>query len=55
MLSYFLKSKNHNFIEFYFRPCNCSEGGSYENRPACDSQTGQCICKQNVAGKQCDK
>ncbi|KAH8869207.1 Laminin subunit gamma-1 [Schistosoma japonicum] len=37
------------------QPCNCNEGGSYENRPACDAHTGQCICKENVAGKRCDK
>lgn len=35
------------------KPCGCNESGSYGNTPQCDPQTGVCLCKQNVEGRQC--
>ncbi|XP_067840660.1 laminin subunit alpha-2 isoform X2 [Heptranchias perlo] len=34
------------------RPCECHVNGSVAEH--CDRQTGQCQCKHNVAGRQCD-
>ncbi|XP_059501382.1 laminin subunit alpha-2 isoform X2 [Stegostoma tigrinum] len=34
------------------RPCDCHVNGSIAE--LCDKQTGQCQCKHNVAGRQCD-
>ncbi|XP_013386515.1 usherin-like [Lingula anatina] len=34
-------------------PCNCDPLGS--NDQYCDPTTGQCRCKDNVVGKQCDR
>ena len=35
------------------KPCLCNEAGSYNNAAYCDPNTGVCMCKQNVEGKQC--
>ncbi|XP_018411793.1 PREDICTED: laminin subunit alpha-2 [Nanorana parkeri] len=35
------------------QPCNCNINGSATT--ACDIQTGQCQCKHNVIGRQCDE
>jgi len=35
--------------------CNCKVEGSYGNRPSCNTDDGQCSCKQNVEGQQCDR
>ncbi|XP_051880562.1 laminin subunit alpha-2 [Pristis pectinata] len=34
------------------QPCECHANGSVAK--LCDKQTGQCQCKHNVAGRQCD-
>ncbi|XP_060707115.1 laminin subunit alpha-2 isoform X3 [Hemiscyllium ocellatum] len=34
------------------RPCDCHVNGSVAE--LCDKQTGQCQCKHNVVGRQCD-
>ena len=39
-------------IFFFLRPCNCDREGSVSN--SCDA-TGQCKCKENVIGKQCNQ
>ena len=33
-------------------PCDCYEFGSYGR--SCDMSTGQCHCRSNVVGRQCD-
>ena len=46
---------NHwNFGPFGCESCGCKIGGSLNNVPQCDSDTGQCVCKPNVEGKQCE-
>lgn len=37
------------------KPCHCSLAGSLDNEPSCDELTGQCVCKDNVAGMKCDR
>ncbi|XP_071953665.1 laminin subunit alpha-1-like isoform X2 [Antedon mediterranea] len=34
-------------------PCECNSGGSVSN--LCDKGSGQCICKNYVSGRQCDR
>ncbi|XP_056307443.1 laminin subunit beta-4 [Danio aesculapii] len=34
--------------------CDCDSDGSVD-RGLCDPVTGQCVCKQNVEGEQCDR
>lgn len=34
--------------------CNCSMLGTVNNL-GCDKHTGECVCKQNVVGEQCDR
>ena len=34
-------------------PCDCLPVGS--KSPVCDRITGQCMCKANVIGRQCDQ
>ena len=36
----------------YFIECDCNINGSVANT-YCNSITGQCICKENVIGRQC--
>ena len=33
--------------------CDCNEAGSSSNN--CDSTSGQCPCKENIAGDKCDE
>ncbi|XP_072098440.1 laminin subunit alpha-5 isoform X1 [Mobula birostris] len=36
--------------------CNCSQSGIEDtSRPGCNAESGQCRCKPNVAGRQCDR
>ncbi|GCB66795.1 hypothetical protein scyTo_0005035, partial [Scyliorhinus torazame] len=36
--------------------CNCSHSGIQDgNTPGCNSESGQCRCKPNVTGRQCDR
>ncbi|XP_056422497.1 laminin subunit alpha-2 isoform X2 [Hyla sarda] len=35
------------------QPCNCNINGSLST--ACNAQTGQCECRSNVKGRQCDE
>ncbi|XP_076463865.1 usherin-like [Babylonia areolata] len=35
-------------------PCGCNLEGAVNGNPACNQVTGQCFCKQNVQGKQCN-
>jgi len=34
-------------------PCDCSKMGS--EKPECDSANGQCTCKKNVVGRECNQ
>ena len=34
------------------QPCECDIGGAYDNN--CDIITGQCKCRPNVEGRQCN-
>lgn len=34
-------------------PCRCDSTGSMNH--ICDSESGQCVCKANYAGHQCDE
>uniref|UniRef100_A0AAQ6AFP7 Laminin subunit alpha 5 n=1 Tax=Amphiprion ocellaris TaxID=80972 RepID=A0AAQ6AFP7_AMPOC len=35
--------------------CNCSRPGVVSPDVTCDTQTGQCRCKNNIVGRQCDR
>uniref|UniRef100_A0A8C8DVN0 Laminin, alpha 5 n=1 Tax=Oryzias sinensis TaxID=183150 RepID=A0A8C8DVN0_9TELE len=35
--------------------CNCSHGGVLSHDDSCDSLNGQCSCKNNIIGRQCDR
>ena len=35
--------------------CECMVEGSLGNRPSCNTDTGDCLCKQNVEGQRCDR
>ncbi|XP_024119648.2 laminin subunit alpha-5 isoform X2 [Oryzias melastigma] len=35
--------------------CNCSHGGVLSHDDGCDSSSGQCSCKSNIIGRQCDR
>ena len=39
---------------FNYLACNCFMFGIINNG-SCNQTTGQCACKQNVTGRQCDK
>ena len=39
-------------IYFIFQPCDCDPHGSFDNN--CDPLTGQCACKLDFNGTQCD-
>ena len=41
-----------NYIGLFFKGCSCHEEGSEST--TCSS-TGQCVCKNNVAGNLCDQ
>ena len=40
-------------VNIVFLDCNCDIGGS--ESPVCDRESGQCVCKPRVEGKQCEK
>ena len=41
------------FPVFLSAACDCNEAGSSSNN--CDSASGQCPCKENIAGDKCDQ
>ena len=45
--------KNWKIIPCFFAACDCNEAGSSSNN--CDSTSGQCPCKENIAGDKCDQ
>ena len=38
---------------FGCEPCQCSLGGSLHS--ICDKQTGQCVCRPSIVGRECDQ
>lgn len=42
-----------NNIFFFHLACDCNSVGSLDN--FCDSQTGNCKCRLNTYGRQCDE
>jgi usherin len=36
-------------------PCDCNTAGTFNARDTCDSESGQCLCKDNVEGLKCDR
>lgn len=36
-------------------PCNCNTAGTFNAMDTCDSNTEQCLCKDNVEGLKCDR
>ncbi len=34
--------------------CSCNMAGTFNSMDTCNSDTGQCLCKENVRGLQCD-
>ena len=38
---------------FGCEPCRCSLGGSLHN--ICDKQTGQCVCRPSIVGRECNQ
>ena len=41
-----------NTVYVMFQPCDCDPHGSFDNN--CDPLTGQCACKLDYNGTQCD-
>lgn len=35
--------------------CGCNTAGTFNSMDTCDSDTGQCLCKDNVMGLKCDR
>lgn len=35
--------------------CNCNTAGTFNAMDTCDSNSGQCLCKDNVEGLKCDR
>ena len=35
-------------------PCTCNTAGTFNGQDTCDSSDGQCLCKTNVMGAQCE-
>lgn len=48
----FVVQANHYRVGDACYPCDCYEVGSYGR--ACNLATGQCTCRSNVIGRQCD-
>ncbi|KAM8945416.1 usherin [Pelodytes ibericus] len=36
-------------------PCQCDMSGTMNGSPSCDNSTGQCLCKDFVTGKRCNR
>ena len=49
LLEHFSQSQ----ISLLFAACHCNANGSFSE--VCHAQTGQCECKPNVQGRQCDE
>lgn len=39
----------------YFSDCQCSKAGTLAGVNKCDMSTGQCVCKPDVGGRDCDR
>lgn len=39
---------------FYFAACMCYTPGTVSGLNVCDQESGQCICKVDVTGQNCD-
>lgn len=42
-----------NWLRFFFSECRCNPYGSL--RRSCNIFNGQCLCRENVVGRSCDK
>ena len=41
-------------LTIFFAECDCSPDGTNEGE-TCDSNTGQCSCKEGFGGQNCDE
>lgn len=49
-------AENHfDFSSSGCKPCGCNVAGSLDNVPRCEAENGNCICKENVEGIQCNR
>ena len=42
-------------IAFLFSECECSKAGTIAGMNICNMITGQCMCKVDVTGRNCDR
>ena len=52
---YFIHTNYSNVFVVLYRECGCVEAGSRDSQPTCEQATGQCNCKENVEGLNCDR
>ena len=47
---------NLSYFMFHFAACNCMLVNTVNgNSSICDEVTGQCSCRANIGGRQCDR